>query len=231
LVTVTYVIAGDLCLVQAGQGTETGQSIAQCSVTPPQSTPITSWSPGPIAVISVAIYPDAWAKLGQNAATDIVFRSLGAAFGDVQPNGDLETHWVVFCDAITPSWETARASGGLADWSGSDRLTDWAQSVVVRTALAGPGRSIRAMERRLKRWSHHSQQSLKFYADFEKLHALWASQTDITPAGLASDAGYADQSHMGRAVRRATGFSPAKLNTLIATQEAFWCYRLLGERF
>ncbi len=48
---------------------------------------------------------------------------------------------------------------------------------------------------------------------------------------IAIDAGYADQSHMGRAVRRATGFSPARLNRAIENEEAFWCYRLFGERF
>jgi hypothetical protein len=36
---------------------------------------------------------------------------------------------------------------------------------------------------------------------------------------------------MGRAVKRATGFSPGQINRLIATEEPFWCYRLLGERF
>ena len=48
---------------------------------------------------------------------------------------------------------------------------------------------------------------------------------------LAGDAGYSDQSHMGRAVRRATGFSPARLNRMIESEESFWCYRLLGQRF
>ena len=54
---------------------------------------------------------------------------------------------------------------------------------------------------------------------------------DANPAQIALDAHFSDQSHMGRAVKRATGFSPAHLNTLTETNEAFWCYRLLGERF
>lgn len=90
---------------------------------------------------------------------------------------------------------------------------------------------MRAIERRLKRWSSQSRQSLKFYSDIENLHMLSVNNADAKLAGLASDAGYSDQSHMGRAVQRATGFSPAHLNQLIKTQEAFWCYRLLGERF
>lgn len=46
-----------------------------------------------------------------------------------------------------------------------------------------------------------------------------------------AEAGFSDQSHVGRAVRRTTGFSPAKLNRLIQREEAFWCDRLLGEHF
>jgi hypothetical protein len=44
-------------------------------------------------------------------------------------------------------------------------------------------------------------------------------------------AGYADQSHIGHAVRRGTGFSLAQLNRYINAKEALWCYRILGERF
>lgn len=50
-------------------------------------------------------------------------------------------------------------------------------------------------------------------------------------AGLAGDLGFADQSHMGREVRRLTGLSPGKLNGLLASHEAFWFRRLLDESF
>jgi NAD(P)-dependent dehydrogenase (short-subunit alcohol dehydrogenase family) len=48
---------------------------------------------------------------------------------------------------------------------------------------------------------------------------------------LAAEAGYADQAHMGREVRRITGMPPAKIVNLIATEESYWPYRLLGERY
>lgn len=50
-------------------------------------------------------------------------------------------------------------------------------------------------------------------------------------AGLASDAGFADQSHMGREVRRVTGLTPRRLDELVASDEAFWFYRLIGDWF
>jgi AraC-like DNA-binding protein len=90
---------------------------------------------------------------------------------------------------------------------------------------------MRAAERRLRRWTGQNQQALSFYARFEELHRLSLQNGDAPLAGLAQDAGFSDQSHMGRTVRRATGYSPARLNELIATEESFWCYRLLGERY
>jgi AraC-like DNA-binding protein len=234
LLSATYLIQGDLRFVAAASDVNSARQwtpIPQFSVVPAQDRPVTSWSSGPIAVISVGFYPDAWAKLEQNEKLELVPGFLCRAFHDIKPGDDPEACWSGFCNAFAPTWQDVRATGGLADWSGSARLTDWARSVLSRTAMAGPGRSIRAFERRLKRWSRQSRQSLKFYSDFEKLHILSVNGADTELAGLASDAGYCDQSHMGRAVKRATGFSPAQLNKHIQSDEAFWCYRLLGERF
>jgi AraC-like DNA-binding protein len=65
----------------------------------------------------------------------------------------------------------------------------------------------------------------------EEVHRLVNADPTTKPAELAAEAGFSDQSHMGRALKRATGFAPVQLNEKIATEEAFWCYRLLGERF
>lgn len=234
LVSVTFIVNGGLHLVPTGCTlAEAGAAppVSRISVVPPQVGPVSSWSAGEVAVATVAIYPDAWIKLGKCDAQSDVCEALANAFGDFQEGDDFEAHWTAFCDTVGPIWHQVRDAGGLADWSGSKRLTDWSHSIMGRAALAGPGRSMRAFERRLRRWSQHSQQSLKFFADFEDLHRLRRHQPTASLAEIASDAGYADQSHMGRAVRRGTGFSPAQLNRLIETKEAFWCYRLLGERF
>jgi AraC-like DNA-binding protein len=83
----------------------------------------------------------------------------------------------------------------------------------------------------LKRLSGHSRRTLEFHSSFENLHQVSRRHAVEPLAEIATEAGYSDQSHMGRTVRRATGFLPAYLNRAIETQEAFWCYRLLGERF
>ncbi len=111
------------------------------------------------------------------------------------------------------------------------RVAEWARALVTKAALSGPGRSLRSLERRIKRSSGQTQRTLKFFADFENLHRVVRQNPGGALADIAYASGYADQSHMGRAVRRATGFTPAQLNSAIQNEEPFWCYRLLGERF
>jgi hypothetical protein len=234
LVSVTFVIEGNLRLVSPRERPSMLERIIplpQFSVTPPQDTPTTSWSPGPVAVVSVAFYPEAWSKLEDVMAVETVQNALSKAFQKNRSDADVQQCWAAFCDAVQPVWQASRAKGGLDDWAGSTRLSDWSRSLVSRVALAGPGRSVRAFERRLKRWSNQSRKSLKFFSDFENLHRRVVEGDTSNLAGLATESGYSDQSHMGRAVRRATGFSPAQLNRNIESDEAFWCYRLLGERF
>ena len=81
-------------------------------------------------------------------------------------------------------------------------ITDWSRTLMVNAAFSQTGRSVRQVQRRVK-----------------------------TLAGIATDAGYSDQSHMGRHVRAQTGFTPAELMRRFESDEAFWSYRLMGERY
>ncbi|WP_439655569.1 hypothetical protein [Sulfitobacter aquimarinus] len=83
----------------------------------------------------------------------------------------------------------------------------------------------------MERWTGTNRQTLEFFAKVEEVHRLVTTEQATTPAELAVDAGFADQSPMGRALKRATGFSPVCLNRKITTEEPFWCYRVMGQRF
>ncbi len=192
---------------------------------PPCNQPTVSWSTGPVLAISLGIYPDAWSILAERC--DFV-AMLERAF---EPDEDALKNWERFCAALEVAWHEAQKNAAHPYPSAVRTITDWARSLIARAALGGPGRGVRSIERRLRRWSGHTQQSLAFYAGFENLHRIAVRTKEAPLAEIAVAAGYSDQSHMGRVVRRATGFSPARLNHLIATEEAFWCYRLLGERF
>ena len=197
--------------------------------TPPQDQPHMSWSPGPIYAVTVGFFPDAWQRLGGTLdgtppeAMEQVLSPLKAASD--APN------WPLFWHNMTTLWQSSKNRDGLADWAGSDRIRDWAYHLTNQVGHTGTGRSLRSAQRRLQRWTGHTRQTLEFFARIENLHQLVTKEPLAMPVELAADAGFADQSHMGRALKRATGFSPLILNQKIATEESFWCYRLLSERF
>lgn len=228
LVSVTHVAAGALRLISPGASiadARTAPPMPRTFSNPPQDVPIVSWSSGPVLAISVGVYPEAWSSLAEKCELAVMLERAFAAEVDV------DAGWERFCNELDPVWREARTQAGMPMWAGARTIADWARALIARAALAGPGRGIRSIERRLRRWSGHTRQSLSFYADFENLHRVSVQSGDVPLAEIAVAAGFADQSHMGRIVRRATGFSPARLNQLIASDEAFWCYRLLGERF
>lgn len=226
LVTVTFVAEGEIRLVPPGGGIEHARAarpLPRLSVTPPQNAPTLSWCPGPVLALSVGVYPDAWRRLSRAFDLSEVIGSLAV--------GDMRAFWHRACDEVEPRWRKARSLAVFPEWSGVARLSDWSRAFIARTAVDGRERSARALEQRIRRWTSQSKQSLAFFAAFEDLHQVSIKSRGVPLAEIALQAGYSDQSHMGRAVRRATGFSPAKLNRLIDSEEAFWCYRLLGERF
>ncbi len=205
-------------------------SLPNLSVTPPQDSPVCSWSPSGLRAITIAFYPDAWAALGGS--------SEGGAIPDVVGNAlmvecvDISTYWAKVCSVLTPIWaRTRQDQTGHAAWAGSNRVADWARHVTTRAALSGTGRSLRSAERRLRRWTGQSRQTIEFFAKVEHLHRRTIQNPDVPLAQIAVDSDFADQSHMGRAVKRATGFTPNQFNKRVENEEPFWCYRLLGERF
>lgn len=228
LVAVTHVVEGEVRLAPPGGGleaTDAAPPLPRTSAMPPQDTPTVSWCAGPALAVTVGVYPDAWARLASQ------FDLLGVLANTFENGDDIQAGWTKFCATLSPAWTAARGGTALPQWTGVARLSDWSRTLIARAAMAGPGRSVRSLERRLKRWSGQTRRSLGFYAAIEDLYRLAAHTRDMPLAELALEAGYSDQSHMGRAVRRATGFSPVKLNRLIGTEEAFWYYRLAGEQF
>ena len=224
LVALTQVIVGELRLIgMDGSLKDAPQSPAlpNSFLTPPQDTPTVSWSADDLLALTLGFYPEGLARL--SAVCDPAALLVEAA----RDGTDAEATWARFCTALMPKWQQSRPHG----WVGSGRLADWARALVARAAISGPGQTLRSLERRLRRWGGPTRRTLAFYTAIEDLHRIVVHSTGAPLAQIAHEAGYADQSHMGRALRRVTGFSPALLNQLIASDEAFWCYRLLGERF
>lgn len=127
-------------------------------------------------------------------------------------------------DFLRPRWRAHCAAQGL-----SFPYRDWAQNIALRVAASEGGRSLRQMERRFKRWTGRSQRELRQMqrseAAFQKMRQA-VEQGQLVWSELALDAGYADQAHLCREVKRVTGFSPEELRRRILGEEAFWAYRI-----
>src|SRR5215475_4364390 len=57
------------------------------------------------------------------------------------------------------------------------------------------------------------------------LLAAHSTQLRVNWASIAAEAGYADQSHLCRELRRYTGFSPQQLWRCLPNEEDLWVYK------
>jgi Helix-turn-helix domain len=92
--------------------------------------------------------------------------------------------------------------------------------------------SERQIERRIKSFTGQSMRQWKtLVRNEEAFHlAVGSDARSQSPelSALAHDAGYADQAHMARSVKRLTGFSTAEFMHRYRHDDAFWLYRLWG---
>lgn len=130
-------------------------------------------------------------------------------------------------DFLDPRWQARRPDGSGPN---GRHLQDWAEGLALRAATSGIGHSLRAAERRIKGWAGLPMRELRGMGRAEQAFLRSASSPEgaVDWAGLADDAGYADQSHLCRETRRITGFSPAELRRRIEQDESFWIYRIWG---
>ncbi|MEP5153126.1 helix-turn-helix domain-containing protein [Planktotalea sp.] len=230
LVPVTFLMEGAIHVLPTGQDWRSARdapALERVSVRPIQDTPLSSWSPAGTKALTLGLYPDAWLSLGGDLEYQAVPMALHTALEEFADAPTPARGWEAFCANLAPVWAQQRAS----TWRGTTLISDWIRSMITRSALTGAGQSLRSIERRTKRLSGQTRRTLEFFSAMESLQKIAYKNQDMPLADIAYEAGYSDQSHMGRAVRRATGFSPAQLNHAIQTEEAFWCYRLLGERY
>jgi len=206
----------------------------------PYQQPQTSWNEGDIYSMILAFYPDAFSALsgvdvGKYAnrsvpAEEVLSGELLQLVKDVFDTGEAEAGFQLFENKLTPLWQEARPEGPVF----GHQVADWCRSLAVRAAMSKMGHSTRQIERRIKSWAGQSQRRLKIYAKSDQAfqYALTAkTKGNLDLADMSADLGYSDQSHMGRQVKEITGFSPAEFMQRYDRDEAFWCFRLMGERY
>ena len=233
---VTWVLEGAIHLVDDA-GTIDTFPLPKIFVTGPCVRPLVSWSPSSVYAMSVGIYPDAWRVLtivdaaGLRARCwrldEVLAGDLLEIFNAVGETSDFRAAFELVQARLESLWREVRPKH-LAPLL---RLEDWTRALAARAAVSGTGQSARQIQRRIRSWTGLSLRELRLHARAEGLFARSRSAgKDASLAEIAADAGYADQSHMGREVRRITGVSPARINGLIRTDKRYWFYRLLGKR-
>lgn len=202
----------------------------------PFTRPSTSWCPGPVHGMMVMFMPDALhALIGLEPAryTDQLVDAAKVLPPDwlamceqVQYAADDAQRMTLLEDFLEPRWQACRPERPLQ----AHRYADWVTHLAQRAAVSGPGRSLRQLERRVKRWAGLPLRELRGMARSEQafFDAVTAQVEtgSIRWADVAADSGYADQSHLCRTTRRITGFSPEALREGIEKDEAFWAYRV-----
>lgn len=203
----------------------------------PFSHPVISRNPGPMHAMMLAILPDALTLL-----TGI---DPGAYLNRIVPVEEVfNREWLAFCQAVSlashddervrrvedflhPRWQKARPDVA----SPVRNLSDWSRNLALRAATSGLGRSMRQTERRIKQWTGQPLRELRGVGRSEQafFDAVVAGRSGpVNWSDVASNTGYADQSHLCRQTRRITGFSPEELRRRIYADESFWAYRLWG---
>jgi AraC-like DNA-binding protein len=203
----------------------------------PHAQPTVCWNPGPVHVLTLVLMPDALQLLTGLDPASLVNRITDA-------RGLLPTEWQAMLDALAalpdedarvqhmqdfldPRWQAVRPKQALQ----GQRYADWAQGLVLRAAQSSAGRSLRQVERRIKAWAGQPMRDLQRLSRIEQAFfaaTRTAADSRVRWVDVAADTGYADQSHLSRASRRVTGFSPEDLRRRIRDEEPFWLYRLWG---
>lgn len=107
----------------------------------------------------------------------------------------------------------------------------WVDGLVSQAKLWQSARSIRQVERRVKAMSGRSLREWQLLVSTEKIFFEVAQDDQnalhsLDWAALALEAGFSDQAHLCRAVKRITGFPPAEFARRFVEDESFWIYRL-----
>ena len=236
LCALTYVFEGALHDVDA-IGRVAPEPLPPLFLSGHHRSPIASWSDGPVLALTVGLWPEAWGALTGMDIERLVDHvgpldawldaRARAPFEAAARSRDVDDVFASLQDALEPLWRTARPKGSVAPYW----LEDWARGLAARAALSDWGRGARRAQRSFKAWAGQSRRDLARHVHVEALFARTRARGALDLAALAAEAGYADQSHMGREVKRVTGQSPAKLAELVGSDEGYWCYRLLGERY
>lgn len=241
LCVITLLFDGQVrTVVEEGEREVLGPTLPQITFSGPQTRAVVSRNEGPVRFLCFGIYPDAWKAL--SGATGDAHEDQTVPLRDVASGpllclcesfltaGYSADSFAAFEDRLDGLWQEKRMFNPFVP----ARLSDWIMALAIRASQSGTAKGIRQFQRRIREWTGQSNRRLDQYSRNELLFEKFTiakREGDASLAKLAAEAGFSDQSHMGRFVRQMHGQTPARLSELIDTHESYWCYRLLGTRF
>lgn len=212
--------------------------VPEIAATGPHSLPRSVWYGPQVDGVMVLFYPDAWWALTgvepqslnnqMVEAQSVLPPALLAACQRMRQGGHAHERVQTFFDDLLPLWNGLGKNRFMHPGPWAQALNPWLQSLALRAAATGWGRSVRQSERRIKQWTGWSLRKLHGAvrgeaAFFAVMEAMLEKRVDWTQ--IALDSGFSDQSHFIRETRRITGFSPEALRHGFNCEEAFWVYR------
>ena len=211
---------------------------AQVVISGTQSAPVVSWAPTAGRGCMACFTADAARALfdvelaaNQNRFVPVA-QVLGAQFAPLWKallaSSDQDA-LPVLAQHLGPRWQALHGRP-----SGTPSLRQVGRHWVERLAWQAFNwrnqHSPRHVERRIKSFSGRS---LREWQALTRTEGLFFAARDRHEAGqpldwatLALDEGFADQAHMGRVVKRITGFAPGEFAQRFIEDESFWMYRL-----
>jgi AraC-like DNA-binding protein len=203
----------------------------------PQTRPVVARHRGPLHIFILLLAPDALSCLTGTGVDRYLNRicPLAAALDDSWQAMALDVLQAATDEDrvkriekfLEPRWRAARSSNREASWGPAQRHGEWSRAAISRAHIFAKGRSRRQFEREMRTMTGWSARALRGLARAEDalLMAAHSTQPRVNWASIAAEAGYADQSHLCRELRRYTGFSPQQLWRCVPNDQALWVYK------
>lgn len=234
--SISWTIQGQTELVRVGGHVVNAMAKSPVVFSGPHTMPCETRNPGPVQFFLLMLMPDAFhAITGVDIqALSNQHRPLHEILGpewqhmarDVMSAQD-DLHRVRLIEAfLWPLWRAARPTA----WPPvRHNLTDWVRNLGMRSATSPVGKSLRQIERRVKKWTGQTQRQLFRMVRGEQayLHARTRRERgDLIWAEVASDRGFSDQSHFCREFRKLTGLQPETVLDNLENDERLWIFRV-----
>lgn len=204
-----------------------------------QSSSSVAWSPGPamggMAYFSVSTARELFnldASLIQDrsvCARSVLGHTWFAMCDDLASSSDDAAMLAALEKHIAPCWQCLSRQAltmGTLQRAGQR----WVEGLAAQANEWSLSRSMRQVERRIKKISGRSLRDWHLLVSTEQVFFTARDQQEsgrmLDWAALALDAGFADQAHLNRTVKRLTGFPPAEFARRFIEDESFWVYRL-----